>query len=83
MFAFREKGHLYANCLFYILIIYCKYILFRFLSGGIRMQIPILTEVQQGRTIFEKDVCGLKKECFLCLFCEIKITFMPIVCFVF
>ena len=56
MFAFREKGHLYANCLFYILIIYCKYILFRFLSGGIRMQIPILTEVQQGRTIFEKDV---------------------------
>ena len=36
---FRDVGHLYANCLFYFLAIYCKCLLFQFLGCGIGMYI--------------------------------------------
>ena len=48
MLKFHDEGHFYSNCWFYILTIYCKYLLFQFLVFSIRMQIPILTEVQKG-----------------------------------
>ena len=47
---FQDEGHLYGNCLFYILSIYYKFLLFfQFLSSSIRMHIPILTGVQNER----------------------------------
>ena len=45
---FERKGHLYANCLFYILDICCKSRLFQLLPCGIRMYIAILTGVGKG-----------------------------------
>ena len=45
----KMKGHLYGNYLFYILFIYCKCLLFQFISRGIRMHIPNLTGVQNER----------------------------------
>ena len=42
---FQDEGHLYGNCLFYILSIYCKCPLYQFLSRNIRMHIFILTGV--------------------------------------
>ena len=47
---FPDERHLYANCLFYILTIYAKCLLFQFVSGGILMHIAILTGVQNGST---------------------------------
>ena len=44
---FQRKGHLYANCLFYSLIIYLKCLLCQFIGCGIIMQIPLLTGVQK------------------------------------
>ena len=41
----QEEGHVYANCLLYILTIYRKWFPFQFLGGNIRMQIPILARV--------------------------------------
>ena len=49
---FRDEGHLYANCLFYIPAIYPKCHLFQFYSRGISMYIPILTWVLYGRRSF-------------------------------
>ena len=46
---FHDEGHLYAKCLFNILTIYPKHHRFHFFSRGIRMYIPILTGVQNGR----------------------------------
>ena len=54
-FLFRDEGHLYANCLFYILSIYRKFFLFWFLCCGIRMHIPILRWVQNGRISHQKN----------------------------
>ena len=48
MLKFHDEDHFYSNCWFYILTIYCKYLLFQFLVFSIRMQIPILKEVQNG-----------------------------------
>ena len=45
----QVEGQLYANRLFYILFIYHKCLLFQFLSRDIRMHIPILTGIQNGR----------------------------------
>ena len=52
---FRDEGHLYANCLFYIPTIYPKCLLSQFYSRGIRMHIPILTGVQNGGTSLRKN----------------------------
>ena len=52
---FHKEGHLYANCLLYIPTIYRKCHLFQFFSRGIRMHIPILTGVQNGRTSLRKN----------------------------
>ena len=49
---FRDEGHLYANCLFYILTINPKCHPFQFFNRGIRMYIPILTGVPHGRRSF-------------------------------
>ena len=46
---FRDEGHLYANCLFYIPTIYPKCHRFHYFSRGIRMPFPILTGIQSGR----------------------------------
>ena len=46
---FQDKGHLYVRCLLYILTIYVKCLLFQFLGRGIRIHIPILTPVRNGR----------------------------------
>ena len=45
-----DEKKITANCLCYILTIYCICIPFQFLRCGIRMQIPILTMVQKGVT---------------------------------
>ena len=47
---FQDEGHLHGNCLFYILVIYCKDLFLQFLSRSIRIHIPILTEVQNKQT---------------------------------
>ena len=60
---FRNEGHLYANCLFYILSIYRKCFLFQFLCYGIRMQIPIQREVQNGRISHQKVNHNLLNTC--------------------
>ena len=52
---FRNEGHMYANCLFYILPFFFKHFLSQFLSRGIYMNIPILTGVQNGRTSLRKN----------------------------
>ena len=46
---FKHKGHVYTNCLFYILDNYWKRRIFQFLPCGIPMHIPILTGVQIGQ----------------------------------
>ena len=43
---FQDEGQMYANFLFYILIMLRKFFAFQFFSRAIRMQIPILTGVQ-------------------------------------
>ena len=50
---FQHDGHLHANCLIYIVSISFKCLLFQFLDCGIRVQIPVLTEVQSGRIIWK------------------------------
>ena len=48
-----------------ILTIYLKWHFFQFFSRGIRMHIPILTGVQNGRMILRKKSCFAKKYFFL------------------
>ena len=48
-FIFWDEGHLHPNCLFCILTIYRKCLLFHFLGCGIKMHIPIVTQAQKGR----------------------------------
>ena len=60
---FRDEGHLYANCLPYILTIHPKCHRFSFFSRGIRMHIAILTGVQSGRIICLKDSVFFAKKC--------------------
>ena len=72
---FRDEGHLYANCLFYILTINPKCHPFQFFNRGIRMYIPILRGIQNGRiNLRKKSVLLLKKIFFLNLFSEMKVT---------
>ena len=79
-----DEGHLHANCLFYILTIYPKCHPFQFFSCGIRMHIPILTGVQNGHISRLKDSVFLAKKCsFWSFFSLMKVTCMPIACFIF
>ena len=48
-FIFWDEGHLYPNCLFYILPSYHKCFLFYFLAFDIRMHISIVTQARKGR----------------------------------
>ena len=57
---YQDEGHLYANCLLYVLTIYPKYLLLQFLTCGIRMHIPILTGVQNGDISWKKSHILLK-----------------------
>ena len=73
MLKFHDEGQLYSNCLVYILTIYCKCPLFQFLNCDIRMQIPVLTEVQNGSIICqENDRIFIKESFVLSLFFEMK-----------
>ena len=56
---FQGEGHFLANCLFYILIISRKWLAFQFLTRGMRMYFPILTGVENGRSLAEKSVIFL------------------------
>ena len=58
---FRDKGHLYANCLFSVPNIYPKCHRFHLFNRGIDMYIPILTGVENGRTSRLKDSVFLLK----------------------
>ena len=46
---FEDEGHSYAKCLFFVLTLYHKCVLFQFLGYSICTHIPILTGVQKGR----------------------------------
>ena len=46
---FQNEGSLYVNYFLYSLTIYLKCLLFRFLSRGMRIHIPIVRLVQGGR----------------------------------
>ena len=61
--SFLDEGHLYANCLFYIVSIYRKCFLFQFLCCAIHMHIPILREVQNGRISHQKNSHNLLNMC--------------------
>ena len=52
---FEEKGQLYANFLFDILILERKFFAFECLNLGIYMYFPILTGVENGRFNREKS----------------------------
>ena len=45
---FRDEDHLYANCLFYILSLCLKCLLFQIHTRGIRMHVSIGTGVEKG-----------------------------------
>ena len=49
------EDHSHANCLFYILAIHRKSLLFQYLSRSIRMKIFILTGVKNERISGYKD----------------------------
>ena len=76
---FSDENHLYANCFFYILNIYPKCLLFQFLSGGIRIHIPILTGIENGRTCLQKKQSYFaKKRCFWGFMSEMEATWIPL-----
>ena len=52
--SFRDEGDLYANFLFDVLTIYRKCYLSQFFSRSIRIHIPNLKGVQNGRTNLRK-----------------------------
>ena len=82
---FQDKGHLYGNCLFYILSIYYKCLLFQFLRCCIRMHIPILKGVQNGNSGWKTGhILYFAKNCTIwSLISNMKITSIPIACFIF
>ena len=51
---FQNEGHLYTNCLFFILSFRLKCLLFQFVSRGICVHIPIVAGFQNGRTSRQK-----------------------------
>ena len=57
------KGTCISNFLFDILTNYFKYHLFQFSSRGIRMQIPILTGVQNELESHRKDSVFFATKC--------------------
>ena len=72
---FGNEGHLYAKFLLDILTIDPKRHLFQFFSRDMRLYIPILTGVKNGRINLRKNsVILLKKIFFLNLFSEMKVT---------
>ena len=80
----RDEIHLYAKCLFDILIVYHKWHRFHFFSCGRGMYIPILTGVQNGHINPLKDtVFLLKNVLFEASFLLMKVSCMPVACFIF
>ena len=59
--AFSDQGYLYAHCLFYVVAIDPKCLLYQFFSRGKRTHIPILTGVQNGHISLLKDCVFLQK----------------------
>ena len=64
-FHFQNEGHLYASCLFYIQTFYLKCLVYELFSWGIRMHIPILTGVHNGRISRQKTMFFCWKMFFL------------------
>ena len=58
---FEDEVHLYANFFFLILTIYRKSFLFRFLSRGKRVQIPILIRARNEHITSRKNSQSLLK----------------------
>ena len=59
---FKHEGHLFLNCLFYIMTIFGKYLSIQFSGCGIRIQILIRTEAQNWRLICQKGALTLIKK---------------------
>ena len=79
---FQEEGHLYANCILYILTFCHKWHLFQFLGYGIRMQIIILTGVWKRHSGYKNGHILLKMY-FWSLTSKVKVTCMLIAYFIF
>ena len=75
---FQHEGHVDV-LLSYILTIYCIVPLFRFLSRGISIHVPIITGVQNRRITRQKNSHILQKKCcFWSSFFKMKVTCMLI-----
>ena len=72
---FQDEGDLYANSLFNVLTLYHKCYLFQFLSCDIRMHVPMLTGVQNGRMNLKKKSSFAEK---YLLFSQMKVTCMQV-----
>ena len=59
---FRDEDHLYADCLFYILSLCFKCLLFQIRTHGIRMPVSIRTGVEKGHIRCYNNGCILLKE---------------------
>ena len=64
-FDFQDEWHLNPNCLFYVLFLGLKCLLFQFLNSGIRMYISILAVVRNGRISRRKNSYILLKHVLL------------------
>ena len=73
----HDEGHLHANCLFYILTIYLKCLLFKFFTDDIRIHIPILTGVQNGHRSLWKQSYFAKKRPSRGFISEMNATCIP------
>ena len=76
-------GLLFANCLFYVLTVYRKCLLFLFFSRGIRMHIPIPTGFQNGRISRWKNDYNLPEMYFLKLNFQLEGHWTQIPSFIF
>ena len=62
---FRDEDHLYVNCLFCILSLWLKCLLFQIRTRGIRIHLSIRTGVEKGDIRRYKNGCVLLKELLL------------------
>ena len=78
-----DEGQLYASCLFYILTIYLKCLLFQFFSDAICMHILILTGVKNGHRSLWKQSYFAKKRPSRGFISEMNATCIPTFCLIF
>ena len=80
---FWDKGHFYANFLFYIISFCLKCLLLQSFFIGKRMHIPILTGVQKGHNSGQENDHILLKTGFWRLISKVKVNCTPIATFIF